>query len=183
MTGPVLPAPLRPIRRVVTGHDPAGRSVIVEDGPSPVVRTVEGRPGFVNTNVWRTVGGPTEIAAPDSIVDHEGVMPPAGGTVLRIIDYPPRPRDPEERRRQASASLNALFADAAHASGHAKPGMHVTRSVDYAIVISGVVTAILEDGETDLHPGDVLIQRGTNHGWENRTDAMARIAFILVDGR
>jgi mannose-6-phosphate isomerase-like protein (cupin superfamily) len=183
MSTPDLPAPLRPVRRVVTGHDAAGRSIIVEDGPSPAVRTVAGRPGFVNTNIWRTVGGPTEIGASDSITDHEGVMPPAGGTVLRIIDYPPRPGDPQERRRQASATLNALFADAAHAAGHAKPGMHETRSVDYAIVISGVVTAILEEGETDLQPGDVLIQRGTNHGWENRTNAMARIAFILIDGQ
>jgi hypothetical protein len=109
-------------------------------------------------------------------------MPPQG-TVLRVVDFPPRPADLEERRRQAAASFNSLFPDAARATEHAQPGMHATLSIDYAIVLAGAITAIMDKGETDLAAGDILIQRATNHAWENRTDRMARVCFILIDGK
>jgi len=173
---------LPPLRRVVTATDAHGRSYFLEDGAPPASRTIKGRPGYCSTNVWRTIGGPTPVGATDSTLDHEGVMPPKGGTVLRVIDFPPRPTDPEEARRQATASLNQLFPDAGHDQTHAKSGMHVTCTIDYAIVLAGAITAIMEEGETVLNAGDILIQRATNHAWENRTDRMARVAFILVDG-
>lgn len=173
---------LSPLRRVVTAIDPQGRSFFLEDGEPSATKTVEGRPGYRSTNVWRTIGSPTPVNAADSTLDHAGVMPPAGGTVLRVIDFPPRPADPEEARRQATASLNNLFPDAGHDQSHAKAGMHLTCTVDYAIVLTGAITAIMDDGETALNAGDILIQRGTNHAWENRTDKMTRVAFILVDG-
>lgn len=171
------------VRRVVTENSPEGRSRIRSDGPSPATRTVEGRPGYRSDNIWRTVDGPTSVNADDSVLEHEGVLPPAGGTVIRVIDFPPRPEDPEERRRQASASLQAIFKDAHHASHHKQPGMHLTQTVDYAIVLSGSITSVLDDAETDLHAGDILVQRATNHAWENRTLSMARVAFILIDGQ
>lgn len=173
---------LSPLRRVVTAINAQGRSVFVEDGQPPATRTVEGRPGYRSTNVWRTVGSPAPVGAPDSTLEHAGVLPPAGGTVLRVIDFPPRPADPEEARRQATASLNHLFPDAGHDQGHAKSGMHLTCTVDYAIVLTGAITAIMEEGETVLNAGDILIQRATNHAWENRTDKMTRVAFVLIDG-
>lgn len=177
------PNPLPPVRRVVTANDASGHSLLVEDGVSPSESTVPGRPGFRSSNIWRTVGAPTKIDAPDSVEEHKGVQPPALGTVLRVIDFPPRPSDPEERRRQASASLTSLFPDAVHEAGHRQSGMHITQSIDYAIVLSGSITALMDEGETDLHAGDILIQRGTNHAWENRTDAMTRVAFVLIDGQ
>ncbi len=61
--------------------------------------------------------------------------------------------------------------------------MHKTDTVDYAIVMSGEIVAVMDDGETLLKAGDVLIQRGTNHAWSNRSDAFCRIAFVLIDGR
>ncbi len=173
---------LPPMRRVVTGFGPDGRSRFIEDGPSPATLLVPERPGYRNCNIWRTVGGPTPVAAPDSITEHRGVLPPPGGTVIRVIDIPPRHPDPEVRRRMASASLTHLFPDAAHAKEHKVPGMHETRTIDYAIILSGTLTAILEDGETDLHAGDILVQRATNHAWENRTESMVRVCFVLVDG-
>lgn len=176
------PNALAQVRRVVTENGPNGNSRVQSDGPSPATRTVADRPGFRSDNVWRTVGGPTPVKGGDTVLEHSGVMPPQGGTVLRVIDFPPRPKDPEERRRQASASLRALFPDAQHEDDHAKPGMHVTQTVDYAIVLHGTITAVLDDEETDLCAGDILIQRATNHGWENRTEAMVRVAFVLVDG-
>jgi quercetin dioxygenase-like cupin family protein len=61
--------------------------------------------------------------------------------------------------------------------------MHVTPTIDYAIVLQGELYAVMDQDETLMKAGDVLIQRGTNHAWSNRSGAIARIAFILVDGR
>ncbi len=61
--------------------------------------------------------------------------------------------------------------------------MHRTESIDYAILIEGELTMFLDDSEVTMKPGDVLIQRGTDHAWENRSETVtARIAFILIDG-
>lgn len=81
-------ASLPPIRRVVTANDEQGRSYFCEDGPSPAIKYVAERPGYRITNLWRTEGSPAEVSAPDSINAHTGVEPPAGGTVLRILDIP-----------------------------------------------------------------------------------------------
>jgi hypothetical protein len=173
-----------PIRRIVTGHDDQGRSCIVEDGPSPAVRLVSERPGYRVTNLWRTVGSPVEINASDSIIEHQGVAPPVNGTVIRIIDIPPEATDANERKRQAAATFGKLFADADHRLEHQRhPGMHITDSVDYAIILEGELTAILDKDETVMRTGDVLIQRGTNHAWANRSGKMARVLFVLVAGR
>ena len=61
--------------------------------------------------------------------------------------------------------------------------MHRTQSVDYGVVISGEMTLVLDHGETVLKPGDVVIQRGTNHAWANRSGQVCRMLFVLVDGR
>jgi hypothetical protein len=179
MTNFSLPA----TRRIVTGIDSDGFSTIIEDGTGGNILTVEARPGFRNHNVWRTIRSPAPVAAADDVVMHQGVMPPAGGTILRVIDFPPMPIDAEERARQAAASLNALFKDADHDSGNPQPGMHTTPSVDYAIVLAGRVTAILDRAETEMAAGDIMIQRGTRHAWENRSGQPARVAFILIDGQ
>jgi uncharacterized cupin superfamily protein len=60
--------------------------------------------------------------------------------------------------------------------------MHRTQTVDYGIVLDGEVVLVLEDSETVLRAGDVVVQRGTSHRWENRSATPARVAFILIDG-
>ena len=172
-----------PVRRVLTGHDASGRAVFIEDGLAPAVRTVAERPGYRVTNIWSTVGSPAPINDPDRVAELKGVMPPANGTVVRFIDFPPDSKDPAEREKAFNASFAHLFKDADHrpkAGEH--PGMHKTESVDYAIVMEGEITAILEGVETVLRAGDVLIQRGTNHAWANRSEGFARICFVLIDG-
>jgi uncharacterized cupin superfamily protein len=62
------------------------------------------------------------------------------------------------------------------------PGMHRTETLDYAIVLEGEIYAVMDESETLLRAGDVLIQRGTNHAWANRSERTARIAFVLIDG-
>lgn len=179
MTTEALPPP---IRRVLTADDDQGRSFIAEDGPSPAVRTVAERPGYRVTNLWCTGAAPSPVAAPDAIALHQGVSPPPGGTVLRIIDFPPEPQDPEELRRALHATFAHMYRDALHAPQPGQhPGMHRTHTVDYALVLQGELVAILDQAETTLRAGDVLIQRGTHHAWANRSGQPARVAFVLVD--
>ena len=189
MTSPASPSPsatagTRAIRRVVTGHDGAGNSCIVEDGEATAVRTLDIRPGFQSVNLWRTSAAPAPVDEPDAIAGHVGVSPPPRGTVLRIIDLPPEPADPAALRRLIGATFGNLFDDAHRDDGEAEkrhPGMHRTASIDYALILEGEVFAVLDTEETLLKAGDVLIQRGTHHAWANRSDRICRIAFILID--
>jgi hypothetical protein len=172
----------KPIRRVVTGHDAAGRSVFVMDAPAPQVYCRS--PGSaVVTELWETRSAPADNRGNAEVTDHPfRLVPPNNGTVFRIIEYPP------DKRRLAA--LEAQRAGADDGSGHAAafdrgaprhPGFHKTASVDYAIVLAGEIYALMDEGEVLLKAGDVLIQRGTNHAWSNRSDAPATLAFVLID--
>jgi quercetin dioxygenase-like cupin family protein len=141
-------------RRVVTGHDERGVSVFSADGPVPVVRTAPD--GALFCEIWSTDAMPAPIAAagPDPTLTAVTVPPAPNGTKIRINVFPP---------------------------GVVSP-VHRTQSVDYGIVLDGEVVLVLDDSETVLRAGDVVVQRGTNHRWENRSAQTARMAFILVDG-
>lgn len=179
MNTPKLPD----IRRVLTGDDANGKSRVVEDAPASAIKTVAERPGYRAVNVWRTTEFPPLIAAEDSVGQHKGILPTKGGTILRIIDFPPEPKDPAELKRRLHATFGGIYADAAHDKNARHPGMHTTDTVDYAIVLEGEIWSVMDEGETLLRAGDVLIQRGTNHAWANRSDRTARIAFVLMDGK
>lgn len=172
-----------PLRRIVTGDDDKGRSRIIADGPTPAIKTIPGRPGYRVENVWATGASPSPVDDPDRIAAHLGVSPPPGGTVLRVIHIPPEPANPEERRRQALATFGQLFKDAHHNPDAKHPSMHKTDTIDYAIMLEGELVAILDDEETTMRAGDILIQRGTMHAWANRSGKIARIAFVLIDSK
>jgi quercetin dioxygenase-like cupin family protein len=171
------------IRRLVTGTDVNGRSRIIEDAPAASIRTVPERPGYRAVNVWRTEETPARIDAPDATSNHKGILPPKKGSILRIIDFPPEPEDPRELKRMLDATFGGIYEDAAHDKGARHPGMHTTDTVDYAIILEGEIWAVMDEGETLMRAGDVLIQRGTNHAWANRSRKTARIAFVLIDGK
>ena len=142
-------------RRVVTGHDAQGNSVFVGDGPPPVVRTAPDGAYFFE--LWNTDAVPAPIAPVEQEpTERDLTVPPApGGTKIRINEFPPGVVSPTHR----------------------------TQTVDYGIVLEGEVVLVLDrEEERVLGPGDVVVQRGTDHRWENRTDSVARMAFILVDG-
>lgn len=170
-------------RRIITEDDAQGRSRIVDDEIPRNTRTVAERPGYRVANIWRMCESPGDVSAPDSILDHVGVMPPANGNVIRVIDYPPDPADQAALRAMQDATFGSMFNDAQRdGQQHVHPGMHRTDTVDYAIVMQGEMVAIMDDGETTMRAGDILIQRGTNHAWANRSGKPARIIFVLVDG-
>ncbi|MFN8633905.1 MAG: cupin domain-containing protein [Chloroflexota bacterium] len=167
----------RAIRRVVTGHTPDGQSTIVMDGPAPQVRS-RAHPDAGSTVLWVTERAPAsnvgdEDAAPAGVVNP--VPPPSpGGTLLRIVDYVPA-------SQAVDAASDMIGVNHAPEGAATHPGFHQTHTVDYAIVLEGEIWAMLEETETLLKAGDVLIQRATNHAWENRSDRLCRMAFILID--
>ena len=166
---------MKPVRRVVTGHR-AGRGRVLFDGPAPNAR-VRQASGVVSTLVWVTDETPADIAGEaDRAAREIGVPPPASGTVFRVVDFLP-----EQGVRSREAILREMGIAPGGTARH--PGMHRTKSVDYAIVVEGEIDMLLEDAEIHLHAGDVLVQQGTDHAWVNRGDAPCRIAFVLVDAR
>ncbi|HZD62213.1 MAG TPA: cupin domain-containing protein [Xanthobacteraceae bacterium] len=186
----------KPIRRVVTGHDAAGRSVFITDAPAPHV--YNRAPGTaVVTELWETRAMPADNSGNDEVTDHPfRLAPPSNGSVFRIVEYPPdKERLPAlERERAHSASEDAReraddtrpdpgssARDAFDRRSPRHPGFHKTSSVDYAIVLAGEIYALMDEGEVLLRAGDVLVQRGTNHAWSNRSSEPARLAFVLID--
>jgi mannose-6-phosphate isomerase-like protein (cupin superfamily) len=169
------------IRRVVTGHDANGRAVCIADGVATNILQRPNRPGVTLTNLWKNDGVPTEWDGATETVDGPFVLhPPKGGVVFRVVEF--EPEDPEVLK---TLDGKAAFAEmgAAHAivENARHPFMHRTDSVDYAIVLRGEITMLLDDSEVHLKAGDVLIQRGTNHAWSNRGKETCLIAFVLVD--
>ena len=172
------------IRRIVTEVLENGRSAIVEDGPTPAIITVPERPGYIVSNVWVTGATPAPISQPDESLDHTGILPPRNGAILRVIEFPPEPDTVEEFEVMARATFKALYGDIQHTpdkNPHA--GMHTTETVDYAICLSGEITALMEENETIMKAGDILIQRGTAHAWANRSGKPASVCFVLIDGK
>jgi hypothetical protein len=176
-----------PFRRIVTGHNAAGQSVIIEDGP-PARSMRIGELGPVFYEVWNTRGTPARIDRASGEPPEDGIKlpPPKNGTRIRVLDIPP---ENERLRNLSPDAARAHFAEigAPEASSHTgassrHPFMHRTESIDYGIVLEGELTLILDQGETVARAGDIVIQRGTNHGWSNRSDRNCRIAFILIDG-
>jgi mannose-6-phosphate isomerase-like protein (cupin superfamily) len=156
-------APSDPPRRIVTGHDKSGVSIVLSDGPAPVFRELPDD-GVFFYEVWNTDTAPAPIgpAEPNEPTERSLRVPPEPlGTKIRVNEFHPGYLD--ERGLQSP--------------------VHRTESVDYGIVLEGEMVLILDDSEVQLKAGDIVIQRGTDHAWANRSDRIARMAFILVDGQ
>ena len=175
-------------RRIVTGHDAAGRAIILQDGPPPRVQRI-GEHGPTFFEVWNTRQTPAPIDRASGEPAETGIVlaPPPRGTRIRVLDIPP---DRAEIANLTPDEARAHFAEigAADASRHTGSGsrhafMHRTETIDYGIVLEGEIVLILDAEEVLVRTGDIVIQRGTNHGWANRSDRPCRIAFILIDGQ
>ncbi len=148
-------------RRIVTGHDENGVSVVVSDGPVPVTRELT-EDGVAFHEVWVTNTAPATIRAgvEDPTAGAIMVPPPTHGTRIRINEFLPQHLD--EGGRQSP--------------------VHRTESIDYGIVLEGEITLLLDDSEVTARAGDIVVQRGTDHAWANRGDEIARVVFVLVGG-
>jgi len=167
------------VRRVVTGHDAQGRSVILSDGPATSVKEIPTFPGLTLTDLWETAGAPASNAGSADAADRPvRLEPPKNGTVFRLVEFPPdasRPKDSD-----ASAGFKAIGAGHVVDPASHDPMMHRTATVDYAVVAKGEIYAVMDKGETLLKAGDVLVQRGTNHSWSVRGKEPCLVAFVLV---
>lgn len=174
------------IHRVVTGHDAQGNAVVASDGPLPVVTELKAVPGTVFHEVWCTTGAPAPVDnGADPTVGPLMLPPPKHGTRIRFVDIPP---DTPELLARSAESVRAGFSEIGDAAastakaGAPHPLMHRTETVDYGVVIEGELTLVLDKGEVQLKPGSVVVQRGTNHAWANRSGKPCRMLFVLVDG-
>ena len=166
---------MKPVRRVVTSYRD-GKAVVLYDSAAPNQKLRQAS-GVVSTLLWVTDETPADISHDaDRAAREIGVPPPANGSIFRVVDFPPE---------KAPRSREAILAEmGVHDHGGARhPGMHRTRSVDYAIVLEGEIDMLLDEGEVRLKAGDVLVQQGTNHAWVNRGAVPCRIAFVLIDAR
>jgi len=148
-------------RRIVTGHDKNGKSIILSDG-QPLNELKIPERGISFFEIWNTHASPAPISATEAEPTAGSVelVPKPNGTVIRILDFLPG------------------FSQKAGT----QPFMHRTETVDYGLVLEGEIFLLLDDSEVHLAAGDVVVQRGTDHAWENRSDRLARMAFVLVDG-
>ena len=177
----------RPMKRVVTGHDATGRAVIALEGPPAVMPELEHLPGTVLYEIWNTNAMPVPIdSGADPTQRALRIAPQPAGSVIRFVDIPP---DTEEFLARGAERVGRAFGEmGSHDASTVKadsphPLMHRTETLDYGVVIEGEITLIVDAGETRLVPGDVVVQRGTNHAWANRSGKMARMLFVLLDGR
>jgi len=164
---------MKPVRRVVTGHRD-GKAVVLFDSAAPNQKLRQAS-GLLSTLVWVTDETPADISGTVDRAQREiGVPPPPRGTIFRVVDFPP-----EGGARSREAVLKEM--GVADHGGARHPGMHRTKSVDYAVVLEGEIDMLLDDSAVHLEAGDVLVQQGTNHAWVNRGSAPCRIAFVLID--
>jgi mannose-6-phosphate isomerase-like protein (cupin superfamily) len=146
---------------VVTGHDAQGNSVVISDGTPPQHHPMTGEAiGAEFIEMWSTPEAVPMLTSQPASEPNERpfTIMPSTGHLIRIIDiYPAR-------------------------MGGTKTVMHRTRTLDYAIVISGEIVLHLTDSEVTLGPGEVVVQRGTDHAWENRSNEVTRMAFFHIAG-
>ncbi len=152
-------------RRIITGENARGKSYIKVDEVCPNTQAIMGIAEFATTELWKTANTPVELAS--EVEDPSSgpvTLPPASaGTIFRIVEFPPDTHVAERMPQRRPEDL-----------------MHRTPSIDYAYVIEGECVAVMDEGETVVRAGDVVIQRGTNHNWSNRSDKPCRILFVLI---
>ena len=161
------------IRRVVTGHDADGRSVVVYNDVHEYRRRVQ---------IWTTEGSPADNSGEvvDAAQRETRLEAPPQGSMFWLVELPPVQ---ELAPGAAAESAERLAKEGAVTHQDGRPGMHTTRTIDYMVVLDGEVTLLLDEGEVTLHKYDTVVQRGTAHHWENRGTEPARLAFILLDAQ
>jgi quercetin dioxygenase-like cupin family protein len=176
-----------PFRRVITGHDQDGKAVVISDGAPPLVHTSPIDPGFASADIFRTDETPARVLArtPETTEGPRRQLPTKNGTVLRVTRFPPesdfiRNMTPETARMVFGVLGNEEASTFGRGGRH--PMMHRTQTVDYVVVLEGEITMVLDLEDVVLRAGDVAVQCGSNHAWSNRSDKVAVVLFVLIDG-
>jgi naringenin degradation protein FdeH len=170
------------IRRIVTGLDADNKAVVLFDSRLPLAP----RPtGVASTVMWITDSSPPALSfsKDDPAARPIGISPPDNGTIFRVVEF--LPLDAATEAKMESGFLQKSIGDHAPARGvPAKhPLMHRTRTIDYAVVLSGEIEMMLDETSVHLKPGDTVVQQATNHAWINRGNEPCRILFVLMDSK
>lgn len=168
----------RKLRRIITGNNEKGRSEVIFDG-SP--RHFGGL-----SEIWTTYESPVDNSHfDDPVQSRVKLEPPPNGTKFRYFRVYPDDHSlsEEELTKRAAAGFNAIDASHCQPDTSRSPHMHTTKTIDYIILLDGEVTLLLDEEEIDLKPYDVVIQRGTNHAWINKSSKPALLAAILIDAK
>ena len=147
----------KPIRRVVTGHDGKSVAKVIREGPAANTKTP--RAGIASTLMWCTDAMPADIAVGENAEDMGarilGTAPPENGSRFIVMKFAP-----------------GIVSE-----------MHRTETIDYIVVLDGEIDMDMDDSTVKLRAGNVMVQRGTNHAWVNRSTAPARLAIVLLDAK
>lgn len=173
----------RPVRRIVTKDDAGGKSRAIADGPVESVVVDPARPGYSSSRVWLTDRTPASIAdirAQLSRLPHS-LLPPAGGSLCRIVTIPPDAGQPAASEVKAFFSAMGAPGASTGSASSPHPYMQKTRTLDLCLVLEGEITLVLDTGEVQLSAGDTVVQRGTRHAWSNRTGRPCVIAISSHD--
>ena len=169
------------MRRIVTGHNALGKSIITIDGP-PARSIGEDVGGLFE--IWNTDGMPIETTDNVDRADSEIILsPPANGTKFRYFQINPTPEGvPWDVLQDLAAQAFDRIGAAHHRIDTSKhPAMHKTETIDYIILLKGDVSLLLDEEEVRLEPFDTVVQRGTNHAWVNHGDEPALLTAVLID--
>ena len=174
------------VRRIVTGHTTQGNAVIAMDGAPPNIIPFAAVPGTVFYEIWNTNASPVPIDNGDDPTNRPlQLHPTPHGSIIRIVDIPPDAIQNSVSDEDIAAGFAQMGAAGATTQKGDSPHklMHRTETIDYGILVAGELWLVMDEGETKLNVGDIVIQRGTNHAWSNRTNEIARMVFILQDGK
>jgi mannose-6-phosphate isomerase-like protein (cupin superfamily) len=170
------------IRRFVTGHNAAGKAIVIIDDHAPNATEIKGWPGLGVTEIWVTDETPVNNhGTKDRSLRAMRHDPTPSGTIFRVVEIPPEGAgkiDPQAAFGHLGSTNKPSAADSAK-----HPTMHKTDSIDYLVVISGSMHMLMEEGEVELHAGDCIVQRGTNHAWVNRSGKPCLLAAVLIDAK
>ena len=169
------------MRRIVTGHDQNGKSVISIDGPP--ARSIGEEAGGLY-EIWNTEGSGLDSSSLKDRADIDILLSPVkGGTKFRYFQINPIPEGiPDEAIEAATAEAFEKIGASHHRVDTSKnAAMHETDTIDYIILLKGDVTLILDEEEVKLKPHDVVVQRGTNHAWVNNGTEPALLIAVLID--
>jgi len=184
-SAPRLPAGVKPQRRIVTIDREPGIGTLVCDSPTPDVRTDPARPGFASARLWVTDCHPAAVVFETLHLPHT-IEPPAKGSVCRVVTFPP---DDSWQGKVGAAEVQAYFRSmgspgaSTYSAQAPHPYMQKTRTLEFGIVLEGELVLVLDTQEVALKSGDIVIQRGTNHAWSNRSTRPAVIAIASHDGK
>ena len=169
-------------RRVVTGHDANGRSVVISDGAVPAVGADLGQ-----LIAWAADTVPAPPAQPEDIDGGEALHePPRTGVKVFYVEIPPDPGTLSHAEKEAIARemFGQLGTGFVQPDTTRHPFMHVTPTIDCVIILSGEVSLLVDEGDPlPLHPFDIVVQQGTNHAWVNTGTEPALFAAIMLAAR